>query len=425
MTYPSQPNPGYGHTPQPQWQPGYQIGPGYGPSQQPGYPQQPFRPRPGRPPRKFWTGVVLGVVLTLVLFVGVGAGVYFGAIKKHGNTNAAASGPFDDLNDLDPCGFVDSDAFADSNIDVHIQPVTLGRCDVDLYLHNIASGYNIVIMLTNQAVDPRKLSDSRAYTAITAVDRLHIAKEAKGAGDSTCTEAIYQDNYRGVTVGSNATGDAIDSSGVARPGYDTCKPADEAVAAIMRAVSGNSPARIQYPKDSLGTTNLCSMVNASDVNTVLNTSGLGLLPRSVNAMCYFAQNDHGIPPRMLFAAELNTPENWRNNNSDSYTTIVTIAGRQTSVYNNPNSVATGHETNLCWAETLVKTWQTWPGRIVVGGPVAQSRGSDADITTPNVATLLEVANVSLTLPPGNPSDCTTAAKALAAKIWPLLPPATP
>lgn len=424
MTYPSQPNPGYGGAPRPQWQHGAinPPGPNYGlPS---GY-QQPFYQGPGRPPRKPRTGVVFGIALALVLLVGAATGAYFGAIKKHDTTITAASTPFGDLDTLDPCGLVNSDAFSDSNADAHIQPISLGVCEVTLYLHDIKGGYTIDVALEHQAVDPKEVNDPAVYS-VNAAGPLHVAKEVQEAGrDSDCVRAVYQDDYEGVRVFSDATGDTIDSSGAYRAGYGACNPADEAATAIVAAVSSHSLARIDYPKDSLGTVNFCSMINDNDVDTALKTSTLHMLQSRLNTRCPFAQNGPSVPPRIRVEADLYTVATWNNGYPTSLSTVITFAGRLTSIYSDPNSVATGHKSDMCEAQTPVKTWSAWPGRIVFGGPIARARASDYNTLMSNPATLIEVASVEVTLLPGDPSDCTTAAKALAAKIWPLLPPATP
>jgi hypothetical protein len=375
-------------------------------------------------PKRSRTGLILAIAITLVVVAGGAAGLYFGVVKKDHSGPTAAAGPFGDIDTLDPCGFVTADTFTDTKTDVHIQPTDLAECEVKLQLRDIKGGYTVDVAPSNHVADPADFADSAKYT-VTAAGSLHIAKKSKESGSAfdQCIEAVYQDDLKGVMLYGSAVGDAVDSSGAARAGYDACKPVDEAVTAIVAAVSGHTLARIAYGPDSMGHMNLCSTVTATDIDAALNASDVRLLPRSTRAACYFPTAGLDGLPRVRVRGALSTPAMWSNGQFFG-SILTTIAGRRTSVYSNSSSSVTGHIDTLCFAQTSIKTWNAWPGRIAFGGPIATARATDGDITAA-APRLIELASVEVTFPQGTSSDtCTLAAEKVAAKIWPQLPPTT-
>lgn len=392
------------------------------PQRGPGYVQQGY-PVPGaRPPGKSRAGLIFGIVVVLVAAV-CGVGVYFGVLHKHSGSAGAAAvvGPFGDVGTLDPCSLVNADAFAAEGTAVHIQPNTLDACDVYLVLDSGAGGYDIGIYPVNRVVDPSHVDPA---WQVDPVGALHIAKAKLESGTGgVCERLVYDDNGVGVRISADLAGDAVDGSGNPKPGYDSCAVGDQAAAAVVAAVQGNTLVHLHYPQDSVGSIDLCQTLTAADVNSAVGATEDQVDTRdTARDACPFQTPASPHLPRMLMRAALYTPAAWAAHVGMS--TTVELAGRTTRFFGHTTDTAQNVEDTSCYARTAQKNWASWPGKQVFGGDAVASELDDG-YTSSAAPGLVEVVEITVLMPRGTSVlTCRAAVQQLATKVWPKLPPPT-
>ncbi|MBM7809320.1 DUF3558 family protein [Saccharothrix algeriensis] len=280
-----------------------------------------------------------------------------------------------DLASLDPCGLIDPADLAPVGTAALDTPRSLDYCALTLTTPGGAKLELSVGMLTRLDSEDELVADYREY------GDLRIAAETGGA--TWCTHHVV---FTGLVALSASVDNYTD--GRATPA-EMCGVADHAARAVAdRLAKGEEVEHRTLPVDSLGRLDACAAVVGVTVAKVPGLEKAEIERYPAGHQCRWSRDGGADPPRLRVTYTVGVP----TAADGRHTAIEEVSGRRTAVSRSSTASAA-----LCAAETAHIAFDGGEG-------------------------LRELAVVVVTLPQGDQIDqACTAAKAVAAEVWPRLP----
>ncbi|AHH19164.1 hypothetical protein NONO_c43800 [Nocardia nova SH22a] len=236
--------------------------------------------------------------------VGSIAALFAAACLSTGCEPDASLPPIGDVTNLDPCGFIAPDAFAEMKaVDtaITIDPSNFVRCNLSLPFTGKDKDAGRVAVWT---IFDAHTADLTAPNAVPS-DRgpIHITKGTSENG-TQCDATVRLASGAGLLV--HATTQRYDKQ---PSDVDPCQARDHAVDSVVATMNNGMYTHIDYPSDSLHGYDLCGSISLPEVESTVNLTGLTDKSAPVEQDCQWRADDGSdTPPGAMVSVMIDDPK---------------------------------------------------------------------------------------------------------------------
>jgi hypothetical protein len=312
-----------------------------------------------------------------------------------------------DQRTVDPCSLVNANDLKTKGSVLVSQGIEFNTCEVKLTPTGVDGIVNLDID-TNQKSANFNLNRVESQANVTLAGSLQVITGKPQPGTNACYGAVLLPDKTLISVSAKPNNSKADAA-------NFCDLEATVTNGVAAALNDHKASHRRYPASSVGKLDMCSLLSKADLSSIVQGAVADASPTPSGHNCSGGDpNDRtGASPHVLLATYLSAYKP----NSAQGGKIENIGGRDTLITSQQGGSGSGLPAS-CDAQTTAYTWPTGLGNTATASSV-NNVAPPAQFGGPQ---LIEEPQLSIYANASEQQNC-DAVKALAAKVWPQLPPA--
>jgi hypothetical protein len=322
-------------------------------------------------------------------------------------TTSSSGSLLGDQRTVDPCSLVNANDLKTMGSALVSQGLEFNTCEVKI----TPTGINGIVNLdidTNQKSANFNLSRVESQANVSTAGSLQVINGRPTPGTNACYGAVLLPDKTLISISAKPNNTNAN-------GANFCDLEAGVTNGVAAALNSHKVVHRHYPPNSVGQLDMCSLVSKADLTSIVQglVAETNASPSGHNCNWGDPNDRTGTSPHVLLSTYLSAYKL----NTDQGGKIENIAGRDTLITSQQGGSGSGLPAS-CDAQTTAYTWPTGLGNTATASS-ANNVPPPAQFGGPQ---LIEEPQLSIYANASEQQNC-GAVRALAAKVWPQLPPA--